>query len=298
MKNFKNHNSANFFSYFDNIYVNNLDYRQDRLQAARIWFDAYGINPTRLGAINGQDEFDNFFNNLESKLQPFAEIVGDKVIQDTIKIYQKAGAQKKIKNANENLRAIFGCSISNLFIILDAYKNNYEHVLLLEDDCQPTVALLEHGESIINEVKNADWKFLSFGKKDRHWNPTKKPNHPGETNPPIFRIMDGHNHLSEYQRGNPTQLHAYAVHSSFYFDYIKVGLQALLGHFDVCVTDSIGIWHATYPSMFFQSKTYSDLKRKSAKTDIPRDGLLFPSTWQYSFNKYNFNQFVTEASFG
>ena len=261
MKN-KNPQTVEFFNYFDNIYVNNLPYRKDRLDAfdhfAREFDFDYQVNVAKWGPT----AYEEFMNDPEAYLQRFAHVVDIKpylkTYQSYVDKYQKGNYQSNEKQHTH------GCSISNALIILHAHDNNYEKVFLFEDDAQPTTNFPTYAGQVINELKSSNWSFISFGTPHKHFE-----GDPHQSSNYRFRKYDDNETLYRIFRGQAALLHSYAVHSSFYKTFIEIALSTLFGHLDNRISSYCGsnnlLYLASYPALFVQSSNFSDIQQEPKK---------------------------------
>ena len=124
-------------TYFDNIYVLNLDRHKERFEKVKNKLDNLGIKFQRFSAIDG--------NNL-----------------DTSKI--KFGSSNK--GLLENKYA-YACLKSHIEIIKDAKKNKYKRILVFEDDVLISKDIHVHFQKL-RKIK--DWKLLYLGATQYNWN--------------------------------------------------------------------------------------------------------------------------------
>ena len=124
-------------SFFDKIYILNLDHRADRLESMKIKLEKYKVfNYKRFSAINGRKK-------------PFLDYW-----RNTKRFFDTAGA--------------FGVLMSVYFIIVDAIKNKYKQILILEDD----VIFHKDFNNLFNRKIRSipdDWKLLFLGSSMHKW---------------------------------------------------------------------------------------------------------------------------------
>jgi GR25 family glycosyltransferase involved in LPS biosynthesis len=142
----------------DKIYLLNLDYHKDRLKRIEKQYKYLPIKPTRISAIDG-----NKMLNLSDKMD-----IEEKWIE--IKnLNQKLIQQNKICN---NSKWTFkpgqiGHYFSFYKIFQDAFKHNYQYILILEDD-------INIKSSFINQFNNAlktipkNWDLIYFSLHQIH----------------------------------------------------------------------------------------------------------------------------------
>lgn len=137
-------NSFNINQYFDKIYCLNLDRRLDRWNKVNKQFSKLKINVERWSAIDG-----------------------DAISDDLLNLYNPnniKGEEASKKGIVENKNAI-ACLLSHIEIIKNAKYNNYERILIFEDD----ILFSKHFENKISKIKNIDWKLLYLGASQFDW---------------------------------------------------------------------------------------------------------------------------------
>ncbi len=117
--------------YFDQIYVINLDHRTDRLNEVNSLLKKYNINFKRQSGVFLKEKYTDVLNN----------------------------------TTNTSSLGHLGCVLSHVNCCIDAIKNNYDKILVLEDDIN---FIPEHIDSInydklLNEVNNIDWGLFYLG---------------------------------------------------------------------------------------------------------------------------------------
>jgi len=119
--------------YFDHIYCLNLDRRKDKWLKVKERFDKLKIKVERFSGIDG--------NNL---------------------------SENELKKYNKINKSEIGCMLSHYNIINDAKKNNYEKILVFEDDIIFIENFHIHFENKISKLNN--WKLLYLGASQWQWN--------------------------------------------------------------------------------------------------------------------------------
>lgn len=117
-------------TYFDKIYCINLEKRKDRWEEMLIEFSKHDINVEKFIASDG-----NVFNWVPPT---------------------------KIEYKKTSFNGQMGCIASHVRIYWDVIKNNYNRVLIIEDDCNFVDNLNEKFEEVIKDVPE-DWELLYFG---------------------------------------------------------------------------------------------------------------------------------------
>ena len=144
-------NEFNINIYFDKIYCLNLDRRQDRWKKASEQFNRFNINVERWSAIDG--------DSLDNKLLDYYNPDGLK------------GEEASILGIPENKNAI-GCLLSHLEIIKNAKENNYNRILIFEDD----VILCNNFLNKIKKISYKDWNLMYLGSSQFDWSEIKIEN--------------------------------------------------------------------------------------------------------------------------
>lgn len=114
--------------YFDNIYVINLDKREDRWEHVQSELGKYDIEAERVSAVNG-------FKH------------------------------PKRKEVNVNPGAL-GCSLSHIGVLEDAKENRYDSILVFEDDIVFERNFDRRFEDYYSQLPD-DWKMLYLGGNHR-----------------------------------------------------------------------------------------------------------------------------------
>lgn len=129
-------NIINVNSYFDNVYVLNLDKQTRRMEVISKKLNKLRINFQRFSALDGDSfEFEN---------PDFVEGVGD--------IENKYG---------------LACSLSHANIIKDAKEKGYKKILIFEDD----VLFCDYFDIKFQKLKSIpkDWKLIYLGGSQHNW---------------------------------------------------------------------------------------------------------------------------------
>jgi glycosyl transferase, family 25 len=137
---------SSILNFFDKSYVINLPERQDRLR---------GIEH-ELKRLRGSHSSDKV--KIFSAIKPTDQ--GE---------FPSIGAR--------------GCFLSHLAILKEAHAQNLRNLLIMEDDLSFSKFLIEHKESIAQELETLDWNFIYFGHTKSIVSDQKKVFH--EFNEPI-----------------------------------------------------------------------------------------------------------------
>jgi len=118
-------------NYFDQVYVINLDSRPDRMKQVNELLSQYKINYKRISGVYLKDKYTDVIN----------------------------------KKTNTSSLGHLGCILSHVKCCKDALDNNYNKILVLEDD----ITFIENHINIINfqklynEIQTIDWNIFYLG---------------------------------------------------------------------------------------------------------------------------------------
>ena len=202
--------------YFSKTYLINLDRREDRLKAAKEECDKIGLTYDRFSAVDG--------NQLSTKISRPTQ-------------YWNQGA--------------LGILISNLKIILDAKKNNYESILILEDDIEFNINTNSIVESNFTDIPD-DWETIFFGSNNF------KKSIPITEN--IHKITGAY------------ALHCYAIKNTIYdllIDLLSKPFQPV----DVYIANNIHSRGKSYcfrPPVAYQKESFSDILNRKVNYNFLR----------------------------
>jgi len=132
---------------FEHICVINLDSRPDRWQSIQAQLHSVGINNAqRFSAVS--------FAKLENNPPP-----------DNLKAYAMAKLQRsnEIKNAEHQIKAMWGCLCSHVGVIEYAKSQQWPYVLILEDDCEFEPYTNKVMSLVTEQIKKLDWDMLYLG---------------------------------------------------------------------------------------------------------------------------------------
>ena len=155
-------------SFIDKIYYINLDEREDRKEIMEKQFKYFGIsNYERISAVKPQfnSKYSNQFinNQIELFLQD-EEIVDDlildipsKYISDFSKEYIKS---KSAENRRKYILGALGCKMSHINILRLAKENNYDNILMIEDDALFHNYFIDYFNKLIENIINIDYDMI------------------------------------------------------------------------------------------------------------------------------------------
>lgn len=125
----------------DHIYVINLDHNWSRREHAVLQFEKENIkNYSFVDAVNSKDYvYKNIYENIIKNMDPI------------------------FVRSNFSIGAL-GCLLSHIKCIKDARKNNYNRIIVLEDDFILMNGFSSHLEGLLRHVNN-NWDFIYLGKK-------------------------------------------------------------------------------------------------------------------------------------
>ena len=167
-------------SQYEKIYVINLEHRKDRLSRMRTLLDKHNIKYTRFPAINGkkQDIYYYWYRKMIST-----------------------------KHFNIKSPGAFGYLLSFFYILQDAIFNNYQQILVLDDDVK---LHMNFNDYLNNILFPNNWKLIYYGACHQ--------NHQCQHH---LQELDSHSYnVSEFQKlfgkGNLDGSHMVGIHSSIF----------------------------------------------------------------------------------
>lgn len=159
-------------TYFDHIYLINLDKSKDRLEHVKNIFGKYNIEFDRYSAINGSLEcYDEEYKKLidvdldNVKDLPYTLDYHIKYEHDLERVKYQLNRKKTMEKVMT--RGAFGYLQSWKNIILDAMENNYRRILIFDDDILINKDYLELFNSAISQAN--DWYILKLGTCQYDW---------------------------------------------------------------------------------------------------------------------------------
>lgn len=177
---FKNDNAANddfsINSYFDKIYLMNLDRRPDRLEKATKRLQAHKINFTRISAVDGYKDPVNsqFYTYYNSPLRDVPEgIEPIKTFKEKYLEYKHYVARIQFMENYLGKKAIqspgaLGYALTYISILKEAIKNEYQRIIIFDDDVIFCKDFNKAFEDRMRMVPN-DWKLIMLGAMQHHW---------------------------------------------------------------------------------------------------------------------------------
>lgn len=116
---------------FDQIYIINLDHRTDRLEEVNSLLKKYNISFKRQSGVFLKEKYPDVLNN----------------------------------TTNTSSLGHLGCVLSHVNCCIDALNNNYDRILVLEDDINFIHEHIEsiNYESLLKEVETVDWGLFYLG---------------------------------------------------------------------------------------------------------------------------------------
>ena len=161
-----------YLEFFDECYYINRAERQDRSEAFIKRAFEVGILPKRQEAVKPEFEYVKY-------------------------LYE---GHEDITRAEK-----ISCTLSHQSIIQEAKNNNYDCILIFEDDCLFLDNFKEKLSKSIFDLKNFEWDIFYLG---------------GEPNNYLHQISDSLYTMKE--RGGIYCLHAYAIHKRFYDKILSI----------------------------------------------------------------------------
>jgi len=236
-------NAKDFLSWFDHIYVINLDSRKENMDHINKWCKDIGFNGfSRFSAYDGKANLEKDKKDLKAFLQKYKDVEG----VDLDKIYNNENGGLDKAHAGQ-----YACAESHRQCILDSIKKGYKRPLILEDDAVPAKALYEIGTKVIDQIKNRNYDLINFGHRES-----------------IFKDKyDGNGLIQTLQKGKvPTMFHAYTVHPNYYHQYLNDSLNSLYGHIDNVINaegpNNGKKFLGVNPRLFVQIGNHSDIQNK------------------------------------
>lgn len=162
---------------------------------------------------------------------------------------------EKIKRVSgvvsENGPNAIGCTLSHLNIVKNAKAAGYEKILVFEDDAIPYLNGIKQIDSVIKDIKNEDWDIYYLG-------------------------YNSHQPLDLYCKNSLKAKDLFSTHaiiykSSFFDKFINDYENGLIEIFDVWLRYSVQTTMkclASYPMLFIQSTSYSDIEKKNVNYDV------------------------------
>ncbi len=160
--------NTKYLGYFDAVYYINLDSRTDRKEFFEKQAKELDIPAIRFSAITPKE---GEFNE---------ELAGPRYY------------------GNEYTKFKIGCTISHQSLIRKAKENNWENILIFEDDCVFLDNFKEKAQLYVNELKNIKWDIFYFG---------------GDPSASGTFITEN---LATIVKGGVYQTHAYAINHNIY----------------------------------------------------------------------------------
>jgi hypothetical protein len=151
----------------------------------------------------------------------------------------------------ENGPGALGCTLSHLNIVKDAKRAGYEKILVFEDDAIPYGEGIKYMNDVVEDLENESWDLYYLGYNSHH-------------------PLELHSKNSLAAR-DLFSTHAVAYRSSFFDRFIDDYVNDRIEIFDVWLRYNIQTslkCLASYPMLFIQSTSYSDIEKKNVSYDI------------------------------
>jgi GR25 family glycosyltransferase involved in LPS biosynthesis len=202
---------SKYLDFFDECYYINRAERQDRSESFLKRASEVGITPKRQEAVKPEPEYVKF-------------------------LYE---GHKDVTRAEK-----ISCTLSHQAIIREAKNNNYDCVLIFEDDCLFLEDFKEKLSKSVFELKNFDWDILYLG---------------GEPNNIMNQVSE--NLYTMKQLGGIYTTHAYAVNNTFYDTFLSVEANRVdvIDIFLLNMSNDRRKLFATSDLLAVQDCTYSDI---------------------------------------
>jgi len=174
--------STGINSFFDRIYVMNLDRRPDRWQKIALIAKKHNLDITRFAAVDGTREqvkapWEKYFRSGLKELPAGIEPLTD--YRDKFQKYFHYAARIHFMESKLGKKAMqspgaWGYAMSYIAILNEAIKNDYHRILILDDD------IILHKNFNKEFEKHAlhlpvDWKLIMLGAMQHRWEPYITP---------------------------------------------------------------------------------------------------------------------------
>jgi GR25 family glycosyltransferase involved in LPS biosynthesis len=174
----KSSNTIGINTYFDKIYVMNLDRRPDRWEKIKKIAAKYHVNITRFPAVDGYLEpvksaWENYFASgcvtLPEGIEPLADY------KDKFRKYHHYVARIHFMETKLNRKAMqspgaWGYALSYIAILKEAIVNDYNRILIFDDD----IVFHKSFNDLIGKYLDnlpEDWKLIMPGAMQHYWEP-------------------------------------------------------------------------------------------------------------------------------
>lgn len=214
-------------SFLNKIYIINLKERDDRLKQVMKQIKDYNIKNYKI------------FEGLKPR---FKEI--DPKIYKNYSLHLCSNKEKYIVGAT-------GCKLSHRKIIGESIDNNYDFILILEDDFEFSDNFLSKLNNFLEKIKSLEWDMLYLG-----------GNFKGK---PINDYCIKTNQKNIYKCKNVACTHSYIL-SKKLFKKVYTELEKYPGEIDEYYVNCIQPFYKTYiydPILIKQSKSYSNIIQKN-----------------------------------
>lgn len=146
---------------------------------------------------------------------------------------------------------VLGCTLSHLGIVKAAKAAGHQKILVFEDDAIPYNDGIGYMKDVIEDIRNENWEVYYLG-------------------------YNSHQTLSLHSKNSLKgrdlfSTHAIAYKSSFFDKFIKDYENDSIKIFDVWLRYEVQttmMCLASYPMLFIQSESYSDIEKKGVNYDI------------------------------
>jgi len=144
-----------------------------------------------------------------------------------------------------------GCTLSHLEIVREAKEKGYKKILVFEDDATPFEEGISGMKDIVEDMKNEEWDVYYLG-------------------------YNSHEPLELHSKNSLKakdlfSTHAIAYNSSFFDKFIDDFENNKIEIFDVWLRYNVQTMMkclASYPMLFIQSSSYSDIEKKNVNYGI------------------------------
>lgn len=144
-----------------------------------------------------------------------------------------------------------GCTLSHLGIVKQAKERGEHKILVFEDDAIPFSGSLEYFDDVARDVSTQDWDLYYLGYNSHH----------------PLELHSG----NSLKATDLFSTHAVAYRSTFFDRFVQDHRRGKIDIFDVWLRYDIQTSMrslASYPMLFIQSESYSDIEKKNVNYDI------------------------------
>jgi len=171
-------NPFNVNNYFDRIYVMNLDRRPDRWEKIRRIAERHKLDITRFPAVDGfmepvKSQWENYaaspLKTLPEGIEPLTDY-RDKFLKYHHYIARIQFMESKLNRKAVQSPGALGYALSYISILKEAIRNNFNRILIFDDDIVLHKKFNEEFEKHVQQLPS-DWKLFMLGAMQHRWEP-------------------------------------------------------------------------------------------------------------------------------